>query len=208
MIHPWTEVRLVSAEIGLGIFATRDIPKGSITWVRDPFDQVFTPAKVRTFDAAHQRILDHFGYRDGRGETVLCWDHARYMNHSCASSNLSPGWDLEVAVRDVPAGTEMTDDYGGLGLERPFDCLCGAPECRKRLMPDDHLRMAPVWDRALVDAIAQLKRVDQPLWDFVREKAEIESALRGERAIPSTLVHYPESGSAAHGASGSGRSQP
>jgi uncharacterized protein len=191
VIHPWTEVRLVNPKIGYGIFATRDIPKGSITWVRDAFDQVFTPAKVRSFEASHQQILEHFGYRDGRGDTILCWDHARYMNHSCASSNLSPGWDLEVAVRDVPAGTEMTDDYGGLGLEHPFDCLCGAASCRKRLLPDDHLRMAPSWDAMVADAVGRLKEVEQPLWTFVREKTEIESVLRGERAIPSTLVHYP-----------------
>jgi uncharacterized protein len=190
MLHPWTELRYVSPTIGYGIFATRNIPRGSITWVRDAFDQVFTAAAVRSLSSWQQRTLDHFGYRDGRGDTILCWDHARYMNHSCESSNLSPGWDLEIAVRDIPAGTEMTDDYGGLGLEHEFACLCGTDSCRKQLRPDDHERLATAWDRTIASTLPLLQTIEQPLWDFVREKRDIESVLRGERSAPSTLVHY------------------
>lgn len=190
MLHPMTELRLVSPAIGLGIFATQDIPRGSITWVRDTFDQVFSPEAVRALGGQHARILDHFGYRDGRGNTILCWDHARYMNHSCASTNLSPGWDFEIAVRDIPAGSEMTDDYGGLGLERPFACLCGSEVCRKHVLPDDHARLATGWDARIAETLKLLRTVNQPLWDLVAEKADVEAVLRGDKAPPSTLVHY------------------
>ena len=32
MIHPDTELRFISPEIGFGVFATKLIPQGTITW--------------------------------------------------------------------------------------------------------------------------------------------------------------------------------
>lgn len=46
MIHPDTELRFVTPDIGNGVFATRFIPKGTLTWVRDRLDQTFTPEDV------------------------------------------------------------------------------------------------------------------------------------------------------------------
>ena len=43
MIHPSTELKYVSPEIGIGVVATEFIPKGTITWALDPLDQVFPP---------------------------------------------------------------------------------------------------------------------------------------------------------------------
>jgi hypothetical protein len=49
MLHPDTELRFVNRTIGYGVFATRMIPRGTITWVRDRLDQAFTPAQMGRF---------------------------------------------------------------------------------------------------------------------------------------------------------------
>ena len=71
MIHPHSELRFVSPEIGLGVFATQFIPKGTITWVFDPLDQIVTHAKSSRLPARLQRQLDIYSYQNGRGERIL-----------------------------------------------------------------------------------------------------------------------------------------
>jgi hypothetical protein len=93
-------------------------------------------------------------------------------------------------VRDIAPGEEITDDYGTLNLEEPFPCLCDAPNCRGRVMPDDPVRHAGEWDKLIAAAFPSIGRVDQPLWDLVAEKAEVERVLRGELELPSILKHY------------------
>ena len=46
MIHPATELRLVDAETGQGVFATAAIPRGTVVWAHDELDQILTPARV------------------------------------------------------------------------------------------------------------------------------------------------------------------
>lgn len=189
MLHPDTELRFVSPEIGHGVFATRPIPKGTVVWVRDPFDQTFSPERVARMTPRERGILARWAYVDGRGDTILCWDHARFFNHSCDAACLAPGWDFEIAVRDVPAGGELTDDYGTLGLEEPFHCLCGSPRCRGTLLPDDMLRLAGAWDARVASAFPLLRSVEQPLWDLIADRAAVESALAGRIPLPSISVH-------------------
>ena len=43
LVHPDSELRFVNPVIGHGLFATRLIPKGTITWVGDDLDQFITP---------------------------------------------------------------------------------------------------------------------------------------------------------------------
>jgi len=47
MMHPHTKVQFISDEVGHGVVATAFIPKGTITWVQDPLDRVFSPAEQR-----------------------------------------------------------------------------------------------------------------------------------------------------------------
>ena len=49
MLHPHTELRFVSPEIGYGIFATAFIPKGTITWVKDELDRIIPKEKINDF---------------------------------------------------------------------------------------------------------------------------------------------------------------
>ncbi|HAV55880.1 MAG TPA: SET domain-containing protein-lysine N-methyltransferase, partial [Aequorivita sp.] len=44
MIHPKTELKFISDQIGYGVVATEFIPAGTITWALDDLDREFTPA--------------------------------------------------------------------------------------------------------------------------------------------------------------------
>src|SRR5690242_15577324 len=109
MVHPDTELRFVNPAIGWGVFATRPIPRGTLTWVLDKLDHCFTPAEFAQLPEYARLQLHKYSYMDRRGDHVLCWDHARFINHSCAANCLSVGYDFELAVRDIAAGEELTD---------------------------------------------------------------------------------------------------
>jgi hypothetical protein len=190
LIHPDSELRFISPAIGYGLFATRVIPKGTVTWAGDPLDQIITPVQLCSLPKLLNDQAHRYSYLNGRGDRILCWDHGRFVNHSCAAACLSPGFDFEIAVRDIAAGDEITDDYGTLNPEEPFECLCDAPRCRGQVLPDDPLRHGTEWDALIAAAFPAIQRVDQPLWDLVQEKEEVRQVLAGERKLPSVLTHY------------------
>jgi hypothetical protein len=188
VIHPHTELRRVSDEIGYGLFATRFIPKGTFTWVRDDLDQIVDPALEVSLPAMLGRLLHTYSYLEPRGR-VLCWDHGRFVNHSCEPNCRSTGFDLEIAVRDIHPGDQVTDDYGSLNVDYDFTCRCGASSCRRTIRAADALRFADTWDREAADAFRFVADVEQPLWPLVKEQAEIARVLRNELPLPSCRVH-------------------
>ena len=190
MIHPHTELRFISEAMGYGVFATRFIPEGTITWARDDFDQTFTAADVAQLRPEYRRILEKYSYVDAKGMIVLCWDHSRFFNHSCAANCLSAGYDFELAVRDIQPGEELTDDYGTLNLREEFPCACQAGRCRKVILPDDMERLAEEWDGIVRRIFPLIPTVDQPLWMFLKEKAEVEAALKRPDELRSIRYHY------------------
>jgi SET domain-containing protein len=105
-------VRLGPSKIhGLGLHAIEPIAKGTVVWDYDwPIDQTI-PVSARDKLPPHvQKYLAVYGYREGRN-IVLCGDDARYFNHS-KTPNCNSGHGTEtVAIRDIAAGEELTDDY-------------------------------------------------------------------------------------------------
>lgn len=132
MMHPNTSLEPISSEVGLGVFATEDIPRGSMVWIRDPLDLVVSYAWIERLGPQLQRFL----YIDHRGEAILLWDHGRYVNHSC-DPNTAGGTSVEVSValRDISAGEEITEDYRELPWFAAFDCRCGSHQCTRRIEP-------------------------------------------------------------------------
>lgn len=190
MMHPHTELRFIDEQIGYGVVATRFIPRGTVTWVRDDFDQTFSPAQVERMTPTYREIVDRYCFADARGDYVLCWDLARYVNHSCEPSCRSAGYDFELAVRDIQPGEELTDDYGSLNLEYDFTCCCGSSVCRKLIRPGDLIRFGDAWDQLVAEPFRSMPGVPQPLLPMVRERAEIEAVLAGRAAIASCKVNY------------------
>jgi hypothetical protein len=190
MLHPHTELRFVDPDMGYGVFASRFIPKGTITWVRDDLDQTFSPTGFARFSPFYRDLLDTYSFVDKEGDYVLCWDHARFVNHACEAACLSPGYGFEIAVRDVAAGEELTDDYGTLNIDVAFSCRCGSPRCRKVIRPDDLLAYGDRWDALIADSFFRLSSVEQPLWELVREKDEVARALGRQAPIASCRQNY------------------
>jgi hypothetical protein len=190
MVHPNSELRYINEKIGYGVVATQLIPRGTITWVADALDQVLTPEQVQRIPPVLRPHLEKYSWINGKGLTVLCWDHARFMNHSCEATCLSPGFDFEIAVRDILPGEQLTDDYGMLNTTEPFQCHCGSLHCRGGVLPDDFMKHGSEWDRMLSRVFPLIRMVEQPLWPLVAEKAEVERVLSGSAALPSCMVHY------------------
>lgn len=202
MIHPDTELRFVNDRIGHGVFATRDIPRGTITWVRDSLDQSFTVEQVRHMREGYQPILFKYGYTDRHGKIVLCWDHARFLNHSCEATCLSPGYDFEIAVRDIRAGEELTDDYGTLNLESSFTCACSSAQCRGQVHPEDQIYGVERWDELLRESFPLIQKVTQPLWWLVNEKDDVQQAIADVSRMRSCRLHNVHCGANGHSAHG------
>lgn len=189
MIHPNTELRFAGEGIGLGVFATRPIPRGTIVWVLDELDQRFSLSAVRRHTLAYRRLLDRYGFLNGRGERVLCWDIARYVNHSCEPNVLPSGWSFEMAVRDIAAGEEITNDYATLNLERSFLCGCGRPSCRRRVLPGDFERLVERWDGTVRDCLPGAGDVEQPLWAWLPRSRVIRRCFEKPHLMPSIAGH-------------------
>jgi uncharacterized protein len=190
MVHPDTELRYINAMIGYGVFATKLMPRGTIVWVRDDFDQTFAAEEVNRMDPHYRAIINRYAYIDQNGMHVLCWDHARFFNHSCQASCLCCEFDFEIAVRDIHPGDELTDDYGTLNLREHFPCACGVQDCRELIKPDDMERLHPVWDGKLRRIFPLIPSVPQPLWEFVKKKEEVTAVLKQPELLRSSLINY------------------
>jgi len=189
MLHPHTELAFIDDRIGYGVVATRLIPRGTITWVLDELDQRIPPHRVRRLSTLQRKHLDKYAYVDREGNWVLCWDHSRYVNHSCAPSCVNL-YDFSMALRDIPPGEQITDDYGSLNLDESFTCWCESAACRGEVGPDDFLRFADVWDHSAAEVLPLLATVQQPLWTLVQEKDAVKAALSDPLALPSCRESY------------------
>jgi uncharacterized protein len=192
MIHPHTELRFISPEIGYGVVATRVIPKGTITWALDKLDQVFTQQEVDKMDKVYKDILHKYSYRDNHGDLVLCWDHSRFVNHSFNSSCITTAYNFEIAVRDIQPGEEITDDYGYLNCFEPFECLPEPNTNRTRVMPDDPLHFYKEWDEKAMEAFCFFNRVSQPLAFLIDPvyRKKVTAIASGIEPMDSTLNCY------------------
>ena len=168
MIHPNTEVRFISREKGYGVVATEFIPKGTITWVQDQLDHVFTQNEVENLPDIYKEIIDTYTFRDEHGRYILCWDNGRYVNHSFKSNCMTTAYNFEIAIADIHPGEELTDDYGYLNIEKPFKALPEKGVSRRVVRPDDLLRYHELWDKKLLKAFRFLKDVQQPLQSLVK----------------------------------------
>ncbi len=167
MLHPDTLIRHVSEAIGVGVFATRRIPRGTVTWARDPLDILLPTAQVRDLHPLQQAIVNRYSWREG-DRWILCWDHARYVNHSCDANCVGLEVQFEIALRDIEPGEQLTDDYRSLGaFDEPFPCMCGSTRCTGRVEPADLPRIRPLWETRFAAAVVDFHAVAQPLLPFV-----------------------------------------
>lgn len=191
MIHPDTEVRFINDEIGYGVVAKKLIPKGTITWIQDDLDMILSPGEVEKFSPAIQKMIDIYSFRNNKGEHVLCWDIAKYVNHSFDSNCLSTAYDFEIAIRDIHPGEQLTDDYGYLNISEPFEA-CDEGTERKVVYPDDLVRYHKVWDEKLAEAFPFVTKQNQPLKDYFSEEKWklVEQIGVGKNKMDSILLCF------------------
>ena len=194
MIHPDTELQFINEKIGYGVVATKLIPKGTITWALDKLDRIFTPREVANLDPLYQQVLDKYTYRSAEGNHILCWDNARFVNHSSKSNCLTTAYEFEIAIRDIYPGEELTDDYGYLNLQEPFEVLPEEGTDRTTIYPDDLLRYYDVWDENLLNSFPELLKVNQPLFQILdtRIQEKVKRVADGAEKVDSILhCYYP-----------------
>lgn len=149
----WLHHRLavrVSPIDGHGLFATGDIPAGTVV-VRlggrlvssAELDRLITEANADP-DAPY---VDSTTVYEDRHLILPPGSDVHYGNHSCDPSTWPIGPYEIAARRDIAAGEEITLDYattsGAAGFSMP--CCCGAASCRGQVTSDD-------WSRAELQA--------------------------------------------------------
>ena len=191
MIHPKTELRFISKEVGYGVFATDFIPAGTITWVMDKLDREFRPEEFFAMDILYQNIIDTYTFRNNIGNYVLCWDHGRFVNHSFNSNCLTTAYDFEIAIRDILPGEQLTDDYGYLNIKDPFTAVDEGTE-RKIVYPDDLVRYYKVWDEKILKVFGKINAYEQPLRVLIKDELwdKVQKIIAGKQQIDSILNNY------------------
>jgi uncharacterized protein len=169
MIHPNTEIKYINSTVGYGVVATKFIPAGTITWVLDRLDREFSPQQFNTMNPVYQDILETYSYRNNSGKLILCWDNARFVNHSFNSNCLATAYDFEIAIRDINPGEELTDDYGYLNVSEPFLGIDEGTD-RKVVYPDDLVRYHKEWDEKIDKVFNKIPLLDQPLKKIIDDK--------------------------------------
>lgn len=197
MIHPHTKVQWINDEIGYGVFATTFIPQGTIVYVRDALEIVVNQEQFLLLSEPLQRDVDKYSYTDEHGCRVMSWDRAKYINHSCECNTMSTGYSFEIALRDIQAGDQITDEYGLFNIPYPVDINCGCVNCRRQLLPNDIETYAAQWDAQVRPVLDSMSFDDQPLWEFVDE--ETKRALLGYltgiaeyRSLRGLKYHFPQ----------------
>jgi SET domain-containing protein len=110
---------------GIGLFADQFIPKGAVIWKsHSQFDIKVPREDVEKLSEPARELFIKYSFFSRRTKTyVLCFDDARFFNHSDNPNVLdsdSPDSDegVDIAARDIYPGEEMTCDY------RAFDDEC------------------------------------------------------------------------------------
>ncbi len=166
MIIPWVQIQWISDEKGYGLFATRDIPKGTLTFVQDGLDIVISPEGLDSISPMLREYVEKYSYEDFLGNRIVSWDLGKYMNHDDDANTLSTGYGFEIAVRDIKKGEEVTDDY------RIFSTHHNTETWHIQTSKDQLLLELPAdlekqWDKKVLDSLFDMDKVEQPLKGFV-----------------------------------------
>ena len=143
--NPWYVVR-ASKIHGKGVFARKDIPKGTrvVEYVGDRISHKQADDRYEDHDPNDNHtflfIVDRRTVIDGGVEG----NDARFINHSCdgnCESEIEKGRVYIEAIKAIKKGEELGYDYQiGRSKEDPdnvdeiYACRCGSPKCRGTML--------------------------------------------------------------------------
>ena len=102
---------------GLGLFADQFISKGTVVWEFEPgLDILIDKNKLVELPSVARDYLQRYAYLNGRGEYVLCFDNAKYFNHSFTPNTRNmqlagKSEMIDIACQDIQSGDEITTNY-------------------------------------------------------------------------------------------------
>lgn len=143
---------------GKGVFARQFIQSGTIIFNQD-LNKLpkLRLCEIENFLEQNPDLEgDHTDYA-GNGFYVIDMSAASYMNHSCNPNCAYKFQTISrksvIALKDIPAGEELTHDYTACSIDQ-FDgncfwelkCDCGSQNCRK-IVNGDFLQMPREWQR-------------------------------------------------------------
>jgi SET domain-containing protein len=129
---------------GLGLFATHDIPQGTLVWQFDNgFDRTFSRERILDFPPHVQRFLYPNMWRGRSGSYHHFSDAAYIINHS-TSPNLRRddhlGKKVAYACKHIFSGTELTWDYRRFDfIDQSADNLWKELSKKLNIEYDEHL---------------------------------------------------------------------
>ena len=100
---------------GIGCFADEFIPEGAAIWrFQEGFDLEIPRDEVEKLSPSGKYQFLKYSYLTGSEIYVLCFDDARFFNHS-ENPNVIGRYDggrwVDVATRDIKKGEELVCDY-------------------------------------------------------------------------------------------------
>lgn len=147
----WEYVRVGRSGVhGRGLFAARDLPKGTriMQYLGERVSKKegdrrtnaqWAKGRVYTFELSRRVDLD------GNIPSNV----ARLANFSCEPNAESENEDSRriwiSAMRDIAAGEEVTYDYCFPLIEPPPVCRCGAKSCRGYIVGEEHVAELKEW---------------------------------------------------------------
>lgn len=127
----FTEVRESSvAGAGLGLFATKRIPRGTVWWRATPVNHIRVPrltyicllnSELRRSGSSEAMLasIHKFAYFDPRNnELILCLDNGRFVNHSTMPNSVPANHEVtsaSAAAVDIEPGHEIFENYQDYG---------------------------------------------------------------------------------------------
>ena len=157
----WEYVEVRRSKLhGKGLFAARDLPKGTyvMEYRGERIDKKeadkrtnaqWDNGRVYTFELSRRFDLD--------GDTKD--NLARLANFSCdpncESINEGGRKVWIIAVRDIKQGEEITYDYNFPLIEPPPICRCGAAKCRGYIVGADHKLDLEAWKELHPEIVAR-----------------------------------------------------
>ena len=100
---------------GIGLYADQFIPKDTVIWKLLPrFDMIFTENEIKQLPEIPLGQFMNYCYHDKFSKKyVLCFDDARFFNHSDIPNTLNTedGDGVVIASRNIQEGEELTTNY-------------------------------------------------------------------------------------------------